>query len=110
MKRMIQFYSLLIALHFYILNPSLYADNGDWVQYAYRGTIFCVAEGEEVMWVGTNVGLVVIDKVTDKTEFYNTANADLPGNTVNVITTDGEGTAWSGTNNIAIKQKEKPCQ
>jgi len=68
-----------------------------WINYTNGdGVSAIVAEGNDIS-VGTNGGLVKIDKTTGNTVFYNHANSGLPSNDVRSLAIDGNGTKWIGT-------------
>jgi len=47
-------------------------------------------------------GLIMIDKKTGTTTFYNKANSGLPDNSVGFIAIDDDGTKWIGAGNLAV--------
>jgi len=68
-----------------------------WINYTNGNYISSILEEGNSFWVGTNVGLVKIDKTTGNKIFYNSANSGLPDNGANSIAIDGSGTKWIGT-------------
>jgi len=59
--------------------------------------ISSLAEEDNFIWVGTNFGLVKLDKTTGIPTFYNKSNSGLPNNSINSIAIDGSGLKWIGT-------------
>ena len=68
-----------------------------WTQYSNGDYITAMAEEGNFMWIGTDVGLVRINKATGSTTFYNTANSGLPNNNIYAIAIDSNGDKWIGT-------------
>jgi len=73
------------------------AQNPQWFYYNNGDYIYALAEEGNDMWVGTNGGVVKLDKTTGVPTFYNTSNSGLPSNLVREIAIDGNGTKWIGT-------------
>ena len=57
-----------------------------------------IAEEGDNMWIGTNSGLVKINKITEETTFYHTWNSSLPDNQIKALAIDKSGNIWIGTN------------
>jgi len=72
------------------------AQNPQWLYYINGDNIYALAEEGNDMWVGTNGGVVKLDKTTGIPTFYNTSNSGLPNNWVYSITIDNSGTKWMG--------------
>ncbi|MEN6511268.1 MAG: hypothetical protein ABFD00_05480, partial [Chloroherpetonaceae bacterium] len=87
------------TLLFIVLASSMlcYAENPQWLNFTNGNEINAIVEEGNTMWVGTDGGLVSIDKTTGDPTFYNRANSGLPYNHVSSIAIDGSGTKWIGT-------------
>ncbi|MEN6512092.1 MAG: two-component regulator propeller domain-containing protein, partial [Chloroherpetonaceae bacterium] len=84
---------------FIVLASSMlcYAENPQWLNFTNGNQINAIVEEGNTMWVGTDGGLVSIDKTTGDPTFYNSSNSGLPNNYVWSIAIDGSGTKWIGT-------------
>ena len=80
-----------------------YAQNPQWQQFTHKHIVFKILEEGDVLWFGTHLGLVKIDRATGDTTYYNTANSGLPANRVDDIAFDSEGNKWIGTSNGLAK-------
>jgi len=73
------------------------AQNPQWINYTKSNSVYAFAEEGENMWVGTDRGLVKLDKITGNTTCYDRANSGLPHDVVNSIAIDNNGMKWIGT-------------
>jgi len=73
-----------------------FAQNPDWINFTKGNHVRTVAVEGNYIWVGTNGGLVRLDKTTGSMTFYNRASG-LPDNDVLAIAIDGQGNKWIGT-------------
>jgi len=87
----------VILIFHLILNSILLAQNPDWINYTNGNSISSIAEEVSDIWVGTNGGLLNINKISEDELFYNRSNSGLPDNYVTSIEIDSEGTKWIGT-------------
>ena len=90
---------LKIKLLFYftiLISFSLSAQNSEWVQYTNGDNVTCQAIEGNINWIGTEGGLVKLNKETGETEFYNNANSGLAYNYISCITIDENGNKWIG--------------
>ncbi len=95
MSKSLSFY--LFICFFLITFLNIYSQNPEWINYTCGKDITSLAEEGNYLWVGTEGGLVKIDKTSGNPTFYNKANSDLPDNRVSVIVVDGSGNKWIGT-------------
>ena len=58
------------------------AQNPEWIQYTNGDYVQALAADGDYIWVGTSVGLVKVNRISDVTTFYNNANSDLPDNNI----------------------------
>jgi len=73
------------------------AQNPEWIGYTNRDAVLAIVEDNSFLWIGTNGGLVKLDKNTENLTFYNTSNSGLPNNYVYSIAIDVQGNKWIGT-------------
>jgi ligand-binding sensor domain-containing protein len=72
------------------------AQNTQWINYTNGDGIICLADQDSTMWVGTNGGLVKLDKTTGIPTFFNMANSGLTQNIIRLIAVEDNGTKWIG--------------
>ncbi|MFC2131572.1 two-component regulator propeller domain-containing protein [Bacteroidota bacterium] len=98
---------LIVTILFILFNiPSLFAE--EWIQYTNLDDISDIAEDGDFLWIGTDAGLVKMNKETDEKTFYNNANSGLPSNYVSCITIDSNSNnIWIGTNYGMVKYDGK---
>ena len=85
------FYELLFLIGF------LNAQDSQWINYSTSTVIYSIVEEGNSLWIGTNSGLVKLDKTTGVSTFFNHSNSGLPYNRVNAISIDDSGNKWIGT-------------
>lgn len=86
---------ILFSIIGILLNSN--AQNPQWLNYTNGDNIKALAEEGNNIWVGTEGGLVKLDKTTGNQTFYNKSNSGLPDNVVLSIAIDQNGTKWIGT-------------
>ncbi len=74
-----------------------FAQNPEWINFTAGNDVRAVAVEGNYIWVGTEGGLVKLDKTTGNMTFYNRSNSGLPDNWVLAIAIDGQGNKWIGT-------------
>jgi len=94
-------YILLLSLFLY--DFSFAQNNPKWKHYTSAETITCFAEGSQNIWVGTNGGLLKIDKTTGNKKLLTKANSDLPFNDIFKMVIDKQGNLWLETCNRLAK-------
>ena len=87
----------MILFYFLLMSSIVSAQNPEWVNYTNGDHILSIAEEGDVIWIGTNGGLVRIDRITENVFFYNKGNSGLPDLVVRSIAIDSEGNKWIGT-------------
>jgi len=90
------FISLIFVLVLIVINPSL-SQTQEWIGFTSGKEILCLAEEGQYLWVGTNGGLVKLNKLTGEFIVYGKWNSGLPINYVRAIAIDGQGNKWIGT-------------
>jgi ligand-binding sensor domain-containing protein len=89
------FISLVFVL--IVINPSL-SQTQEWIGFTSGKEIWCLAEEGQYLWVGTNGGLVKLNKSTGEFIVYDKWNS---GNCLitmfGAIAIDGQGNKWIGT-------------
>jgi ligand-binding sensor domain-containing protein len=89
--------TLIVMFYSLVSLSALYAKNPEWVNYTNGQYVPSLAiEGDNV-WIGTNGGLVKLNKTTGEELFFNRGNSGLPDNEVTSIAIDGSGNKWIGT-------------
>ncbi|MEN3039522.1 MAG: two-component regulator propeller domain-containing protein, partial [Candidatus Kryptonium sp.] len=86
-----------VLIVFVLFSVNSFSQNPEWVNLIRAVNVTAIAEEGNYIWVGTNGGLVRIDKTTGSTTFYNKANSGLPDNYILAIAIDGQGNKWIGT-------------
>jgi ligand-binding sensor domain-containing protein len=91
--------NMLLSLILYLYSSTeLFSQNPQWINYTNGQTINAIAIEGDLVWIGTNGGLVRIDQNTEEITYFNRANSGLPYNVVNCIAIDSFGNKWMGTN------------
>jgi ligand-binding sensor domain-containing protein len=88
MKKIALLLSLFAAL------TALTAQSPNWLNFTCGKNINCIAEEGNLLWIGTNGGMVRLNKLTGETVFYNKANSGLTGLYVEDIAIDSQGNKW----------------
>jgi len=87
-----------LSLLFIVLAVQINAQQNTWKHY-YKGEIINdILETNNALLIGTNVGLVKIDKLTDSIEVSNVFNSTLNNNYIRSIISDHNGVIWIKTN------------
>ena len=73
----------------------------NWSSYTNHDMVLCMLNDGNHLWVGTNGGLVRLDKETGGKQFYNRSNG-LPTARVSALATDSKGTLWTSSENGII--------
>jgi ligand-binding sensor domain-containing protein len=94
MKKITVFYGLLLIL--FRIN-TISAQNLEWINYTCGKSVSSVGIEGNMVWVGTESGLVQLDLNSENMTYYNKANSGLPYNPVTSIAIDGSGNKWIGT-------------
>ena len=77
---------------------SVFAQLTDWTHYTNGDIIYDLVEDGDHLWVATvGGGLVRTSKVSGESQFYNSANSDLPSNRVGALALDPDGILWVGS-------------
>ncbi len=94
-----------------ILTLQCYAGNPEWINLTNGDDVFALANAGNILWVGTDGGLVKLDKTTGGLTLYNRANANLPDNHIRCLAIDSSGYLWIGTQYSGIgKFNGNNCQ
>ncbi len=73
------------------------AQNPEWINLTNGDKVLSIVSSGNNLWVGTDGGLVKINKETEEIAFYNRANANLPDNHIRALAIDSSGNLWIGT-------------
>lgn len=74
-----------------------YAQNPEWINLTNGDQVFALVSSGNDLWIGTDGGLVKLNKTTEEITFYNRANANLPDNHIRTLAIDSSGYLWIGT-------------
>lgn len=92
---MVRFYLVLAA--FLAMAGWSFAQNPEWMNFSNGNFISEITSDADTLWVGTQGGLVKIDKTTGETLFYNKLNSGLSDNWITTIKIAPDGKKWIGT-------------
>lgn len=81
-------------------------ENSDWINYTSNEFVNSIVEDQNILWIGTNGGLLKLNRETGEKIYYNKANSGLPDNNVNSIILDSLGTLICATNKGLVKFKD----
>jgi ligand-binding sensor domain-containing protein len=91
----------MILLSFLIFCPIMFliinAQSDQWKVFFSIKEIHALADENDVLWVGTDGGLVRMNIITGEMTHFNTSNSCLTSNRVYEIVIDGDGRKWVGT-------------
>ncbi|MCB2220255.1 MAG: T9SS type A sorting domain-containing protein [Bacteroidetes bacterium] len=99
MKKII---TIIITVHCSLFTVHSSAQDPQWINYTNGDYIKTLAVDGNMIWVGTNGGLVAHNKITGVQEFYNRANSGLPTNNITAIAIEENGTTWIGTDDCGL--------
>src|SRR5512137_130205 len=68
-----------------------------WTQYCFGNIVRYLVDGGDYLWVGTNSGLVKLEKETGQETFYNGSNSPLHYGHIRFLKRDQQGSLWIGT-------------
>jgi ligand-binding sensor domain-containing protein len=98
-------------LVFLVFCDVIYSQNPEWLNYTNGDEVFAIVSSGNNLWIGTDGGLVKLDKTTEEITFYNRANANLPDNHIRSLALDSSGYLWIGTQYSGIgKFNGNNCQ
>ena len=87
----------IIILLMLILLLQCYSQNPEWINLTNGDRVYDLLSFKNNLWIGTDGGLVKLNKTTEEISFYNRANAALPDNHIRSIAIDSSGNLWLGT-------------
>jgi ligand-binding sensor domain-containing protein len=88
--------AILLLAMLTLTNLFAHAQTPEWVNYTNGENILAIAEEGQYLWVGTQGGLVKIDKQNGSVQYFDKTNSDLPDNYVTAIAIDIAGNKWIG--------------
>lgn len=83
---------ILLGINSYAVSQTSYS-----VNYTNGNRVVCSVIESDYMWLGTNGGLVKMNRATQQKTFYNVSNSGLPDNFITCIAIDSQGVKWIGT-------------
>lgn len=96
---------LLVGL-LLISAPALNGQEVVWKYYFGKTPIKAIEDNNHYSWVGTESGLIRIDKKTGEREFYTQGNSKLPDNNITDIEITSKGVIWLTTGGGAVRIKD----
>ena len=92
---------LIFISHVFVLILTIittaYSHSNQWLNYTNGSLIKSMVDDSQHIWIGTNGGLVKIDKSENVTTYYNKANSGLPQNSIQTLALDKNKNLWIGT-------------
>ena len=88
----------LICLFF----SKIIAQNPEWINLTNGEKVFRIVDTGDVLWIGTDGGLVSLNKTTNSLKYFNRANVGLPGNHIYSLAIDNKGKVWVGDRDYGI--------
>jgi len=82
---------------FLVFTMQCYAQNYEWINLTNGDKVTAIISSGNNLWIGTDGGLVKLNKSNDSITFYNRANANLPDNHIRTLAIDSAGYLWIGT-------------
>lgn len=73
------------------------AQGPEWINLTNGDKVFSILSSGNNLWIGTDGGLVKLNKETEDLTFFNRANANLPDNHIRALALDSSGYLWIGT-------------
>ncbi|MFO7447312.1 MAG: two-component regulator propeller domain-containing protein [Ignavibacteriaceae bacterium] len=73
--------------------------NPEWITYTFGEEIYTMVDDGNILWLGTDGGLVKFNKLSEEKVFYNKANTNngLMDNHIRALAIDTRGNLWVGT-------------
>ncbi|MBD3373661.1 T9SS type A sorting domain-containing protein [candidate division KSB1 bacterium] len=87
----------LISLNIFLTVFINSAQAQQWKNYTNGSFVTALVDNDTHIWIGTNGGLVKIEKDSNQKSFINRANSGLPNNFINSLAFDKKGCLWIGT-------------
>jgi ligand-binding sensor domain-containing protein len=78
----------------------------EFIHYINSNMVYSIADMQDTLFLGTNGGLIKINKNTCDIIQKIKSNSNLPSNQIYVIKIDAKGNKWIGTNNGLVKISE----
>jgi ligand-binding sensor domain-containing protein len=91
------FRNLIILAIFLIIVSSLFSQNTNWMNYFGSLDVTCFANQGNILWIGTDNGLLKFNKSTHEKYLYTRTNSGLRYNAISSLAIDHEGALWVGT-------------
>ncbi len=95
-----------ILLFLLFFNITYFAQNKKCITYTYGEKVLAIVDANEVLWLGTDGGLVKFDKKSEKKTFYNKANTHngLMDNHILALAIDSLENLWVGTQHGGVSK------
>jgi len=92
---------IILVLSLFIASGG-FTQSSEWRNYTSNQTILDIADDGDNLWVATNGGLFLVDKITGACTIYNNANSGIPDNTIQSLKVASPGVVWVGTRRSGI--------
>lgn len=79
-----------------------YAQNPEWINYSNYDKVFDICDNGQFLWIGSEGGLVKLNKNTEEITCYNRANSGIPDNHILSLAIDSVNNIWLGTKYYGI--------
>lgn len=100
-----------LLLFLLLTTIQLYAQEDEWMNLTCGNKVFSIVNIDNIIWIGTDGGLVKLDKTTEHITFYNHANTNIPDNHIISLARDNSGNLWMGSQYSGIgKFNGTTCQ
>ncbi len=76
----------------------------EWVSYESQRMINDFVDTGDELHLATDIGLVVVNKTTLATSFFNTYNSNLPSNHIQTVSQGLNGNTWIGTYDLRVAE------
>lgn len=84
------------------LPVSLPAQDSAWTVYSRIGAVHAFAEGNDDLWIGTDAGLVRLDRSTLTAHYFHRSNVVIANESIRSLAVDRRGRVWMGTHGYGL--------
>lgn len=92
-----------LLIFFFSITPYVYSQYTEWTNYSFASEVNSIAQEDSLLWIGTDVGLIRYNKITDTKIYFDKSNSPIKDNTVFHIVIDKDKNKWLATKNGLIK-------
>jgi ligand-binding sensor domain-containing protein len=84
-----------VIVWLFIIYSPVYAQ--DWYNFTNSDKVFSLLNDGNNLWIGSDGGLILLNKTTDALSYYQRSNYRLPDNHILSLAKDSTGSIWIGT-------------